>query len=80
MKIEKNYIIVNENGKVKDGENCPFMNYIKGPSCNHPRAGENEILCKYGLTEISVPKNCPLREGSITLTKTIELKVSSIKI
>ncbi len=42
--------------------------------CGHPiMKGREEIECKYGLTEIRVPEKCPLREESLTITKTVEV-------
>ena len=35
--------------------------------CKHPLIGDEEILCKYGLTEIRVPENCPLKKSMLTI-------------
>lgn len=74
MEINKLKIIYNGHEKIKD--NCPFWNYkifqlflkkrgrLGTGYCKHPLVEKN-IECNYGLSEIKVPKDCPLRQSSL---------------
>ncbi|MGD9276620.1 MAG: hypothetical protein PVJ67_05590 [Candidatus Pacearchaeota archaeon] len=57
----------NEREIIKDS--CLFSDYEN--FCSHPNIEKRKLICKYGLTEINVPENCPLRKKSL-ITK-IEL-------
>lgn len=45
----------------KKTESCPFW---EARGCQFPDLSES-IKCKYGLTDIRVPKNCPLLKGVV---------------
>ncbi len=47
--------------KFKDRDSCFFW----GPMNN---CKISRVNCRYGLTEIKVPKNCPLRKGNICIS------------
>ena len=48
---------------VAEGEtvdtDCPFMELS--------RCARNNVECNFGLTDISVPERCPLRNGSVIM-------------
>ena len=43
-------------------ENCQLLSFQDGRRC--PFVG---CSCNYGLTEIEVPKRCPLRSGTVVI-------------
>lgn len=60
-KVEYHKIAINHSHKGKsERENCPFWS-VEGCIVSN-------IMCRYGLTNISVPKDCPMRKGQVTYT------------
>lgn len=45
---------------------CKLRNDYTG-FCNHPQVHTDSIKCDYSLTEIIVPKDCPLKKSDIII-------------
>ena len=59
-------------------ERCPLkaMNFQEGNETGGAdRCSVHNIKCSYAVTEVSVPKNCPLRNGAIQIITSVELSV-----
>ena len=49
--------------KVEFGGTCPFRTCMEKHDC----VLDKSIDCRFGLTEIQPPKDCPLRKGSVSV-------------
>ena len=63
--MKGDYIRVNNNGEEEVSTSCPFWGV---DSCKI-----KDIKCRYGLTEITVPNDCPLKEAPIKTVQKVEL-------
>lgn len=63
-------------GQQEETDSCPFWKVGGGLKlekyCGHP-IKKRKMKCEYGMTDVRVPRRCPLRNGSTI--KTIELLV-----
>jgi len=74
-KIKITYIGATTKSEIIDS--CPYSEYIVSKNwfeknkklgtsyCEHPQMEKETLKCYYGLTEIIVPKKCPLREKQL---------------
>ncbi|MBR9705777.1 hypothetical protein GOV14_01960 [Candidatus Pacearchaeota archaeon] len=47
-------------------ERCALRNEFSG-YCAHPLIDQETLECKYALSEIKVPRSCPLKKKSLTI-------------
>jgi len=52
--------------RTKENDSCILRNDLSR-YCAHPLIDEGTLRCDYGLTDIKVPRDCPLRKKSLTI-------------
>jgi len=62
MKRHPDYIMIMKGKGIAKKDDCPFSNRVTDGCCLNDR-----VHCVYALTNINVPKNCPLRKGVVAI-------------